>query len=120
MTGIRKKFPGFSPSRRYTVRTIGRRNSRTTRWGEALIHNIRQMLDLNRLTVVGNVSKIPTEAVKNESGHTYAIFTIAASHYYEKASREMSEKLEIQVFAWNGLAEWIAANVNRGDRLYVE
>lgn len=77
------------------------------------------MLDLNRLTLIGNVSKEPKTG-KTGRGDSYATFTICASHQFDKAGREQNEKIELEVFAWNGLADWIAGNVKRGTRLYVE
>lgn len=77
------------------------------------------MLDLNRLTIIGNVAKEPRQG-KTGSGDTFAVFTIAAAHQFDKRGKEQTEKIEIEVFTWNGLSEWVMTNVKRGSRLYVE
>jgi single-strand DNA-binding protein len=77
------------------------------------------MLDLNRLTIIGNVSKEPRPG-KTGSGDSFSVFSIVAAHCFDKKGKEQIEKIEIEVFAWNGLAEWIVGNVKKGSRLYVE
>lgn len=77
---------------------------------------------INQCTFIGNVVRNP-DVRTTESGHKYALFTIACNEpYYKKQDgTEVPERVEyVNIQAWRGLAETIEKHVDKGQQLFIQ
>lgn len=78
------------------------------------------MADLNKVMILGNVGKDP-EIRYTANGNVVTTFSVAANRRYPRPDGEWEEETEwFTVVAWKQLAERLAQNLQRGDRVYVE
>ncbi len=78
-------------------------------------------MDLNRITLIGNVSKDP-EQTELPSGATVTRLHVATNHSWKDSKTgEKKEKVNFHtVIAWNGLGNTMNTYLKKGDRMYVE
>lgn len=78
-------------------------------------------MDLNRITILGNVSQAP-EQRKLASGATVTTINVATGHSWkDSSSGDKKEKVNFHtVVAWNKLGDTMQKYLKKGDRLYVE
>jgi single-strand DNA-binding protein len=78
------------------------------------------MADLNKVMIIGNVGKDP-EIRYTANGSAVATVTVAANRNFRRPDGEWDKETEwFSVVAWNQLAERVAQNLQKGDRVYVE
>lgn len=78
------------------------------------------MSDLNKVLILGNVGKDP-EIRYTANGSAQTTFSVAANRNYQRPDGEWEKETEwFSIVTWNKLAERMAQNVQRGDRVYVE
>lgn len=78
-------------------------------------------MDLNRVTLIGNISSIP-ESKKLSTGATVTKTHLATSlAWKDKKSGEFKEKSDFHtVIGWNKLGDRMAQYLKKGDRVYIE
>ncbi len=77
------------------------------------------MSKLNSITLVGNLTGEP-ELRFTSQGDAVVNFRIASNERYQR-NGETHERTEyVRIVAWNGLAENVAASVNKGTRVVIE
>jgi single-strand DNA-binding protein len=78
------------------------------------------MADLNKVMILGNVGRDP-EIRYTANGKGLTTFSVAANRRYQRPDGEWGEETEwFTVVTWDRLAERLAQNLQRGDRVYVE
>jgi len=77
------------------------------------------MRGLNKVTLIGNVSKDPTTQVL-EGGNCVAKFTLATSESYkdEKGNKQTEPEWH-SIIAWRSLAEVAGKYLKKGSMVYV-
>ena len=78
-------------------------------------------MDLNRVTLIGNLTKDPLRKAV-PSGQAVSQFSIATNYsWLDASSKERKEKAEFHdIVAWGKLAEIIGQYVKKGSKVYVE
>lgn len=75
--------------------------------------------DINQLTITGRLTRSP-ELRNLPSGTSVCSLRIAHNERYKDAAGEWNDRGHFfNVTVWGGLGEWIAANVNEGDKVAV-
>lgn len=75
------------------------------------------MDDLNRIFVLGNLTKDP-ELCYTQEEKPYAELTIAINQYWKDSSGQDRDSVEfIRVTCWNRLAENCASSLHKGERI---
>ena len=78
------------------------------------------MADLNKVMILGNVGQDP-EIRYTANGSAVATLRVAANRSYRRPDGEWDKETEwFSVVAWNQLAERVAQNLQKGDRVYIE
>ncbi|MDP3970522.1 MAG: single-stranded DNA-binding protein [bacterium] len=78
-------------------------------------------MDLNKVTLIGNVSKNP-EQTKIESGAIVTKLNLATNYKWKDTKTgEKKEKADFHtIVAWNKLAENMTKFLKKGDKVYIE
>lgn len=78
-------------------------------------------MDLNRVTLIGNLSSVP-EQKKLASGATVTKAHLATSYSWkDRKSGEQKEKSDFHtLIAWNKLGDRMQQYLKKGDRIYIE
>ena len=75
--------------------------------------------DINTVTVSGNLTRQP-ELRNLPSGQAVCSLRIAHNERFKDAAGEWADRpAYFDVTVWSGLGEWIARNVNKGDKVVV-
>lgn len=78
-------------------------------------------MDLNRVTLIGNLTKDPTQK-SLPSGRTVSQFSLATNERWTDASTKAKKENVVfhDVVAWGKLAEIVGEYVKKGSKVYVE
>lgn len=75
----------------------------------------------NRVHLIGYLGKNPEQKTVRGSERKYAVLSLATQRSWKAADEEWHSKTEWhRVVAWNGLGEYAAAKLRKGDHIYVE
>jgi single-strand DNA-binding protein len=75
----------------------------------------------NRVHLIGYLGKNPEAKSAKQSGRKYTVFSLATKRAWKGADEEWHSKTEWhRVIAWNGLGEYAAAKLRKGDHIYIE
>ena len=75
----------------------------------------------NRVHLIGYLGKSPEHKSVRASDRKYAVLSLATQRSWKGADEEWHSKTEWhRVVAWNGLGEYAAAKLRKGDHIYVE
>jgi single-strand DNA-binding protein len=71
--------------------------------------------------LIGYLGKNPEHKSVKESDRKYAVLSLATQRSWKGADEEWHSKTEWhRVVAWNGLGEYAATKLRKGDHIYVE
>jgi single-strand DNA-binding protein len=74
---------------------------------------------LNKIELIGYIGKTP-EHKTTKTGRTFARFSVATQSAWKDANEEYQRKVEWHnLIAWNGLGEYVAGRLKKGDHIYV-
>jgi single-strand DNA-binding protein len=74
----------------------------------------------NRVHLIGYLGKSP-EHKSTKTGRKFAVLSLATQSAWKDANEEWQRKVEWhRLIAWNGLGEYAANKLKKGDHLYVE
>jgi len=74
----------------------------------------------NRVELMGFLGKAPESKSTKNTGRTLAILSLATKTWWTGKDEERKEKTEWhRIIVWNGLAEYAAEKLKKGDHLYV-
>jgi len=74
----------------------------------------------NRVELMGFLGKNPESKSTKKSGRTLAILSLATKTWWTGKDEQRKEKTEWhRIVVWNGLAEYAAEKLKKGDHLYV-
>jgi len=84
--------------------------------GEPTLFHIK-----NRVHLIGYLGKNPEHRSVGASDRKYAVLSLATQRSWKGADEEWHSKTEWhRVVAWNGLGEYAATKLRKGDHIYVE
>ncbi len=74
----------------------------------------------NRVELMGFLGKNPESKSTKKTGRTLAILSLATKTWWTGKDEQRKEKTEWhRIVVWNGLAEYAADKLKKGDHLYV-
>ena len=74
----------------------------------------------NRVELMGFLGKAPESKSTKNTARTLAILSLATKTWWTGKDEERKEKTEWhRIIVWNGLAEYAAEKLKKGDHLYV-
>jgi single-strand DNA-binding protein len=74
----------------------------------------------NRVELMGFLGKNPESKSTKKTGRTLAILSLATKTWWKDKDEQPQEKTEWhRIIVWNGLAEYAADKLRKGDHLYV-
>ena len=74
----------------------------------------------NRVELMGFLGKNPENKFTKKTGRTLAILSLATKTWWKDKDEQPQEKTEWhRVIVWDGLAEYAADKLKKGDHLYV-
>ena len=74
----------------------------------------------NRAELMGFLGKNPESKITKKTGRKLAILSLATKTWWTDANEQRHEKTEWhRIVVWNGLAEYVADKLKKGDHLYV-
>ena len=75
----------------------------------------------NRVHLIGYLGRNPEQKSAKQSGRKYTVFSLATKRAWKGADEEWHSKTEWhRIIAWNGLGEYAAAKLRKGDHIYIE
>ena len=75
----------------------------------------------NRVHLIGYLGKNPEHKSVKATDRKYAVLSLATQRSWKGADEEWHSKTEWhRVVAWNGLGEYAASKLRKGDHIYVE
>jgi single-strand DNA-binding protein len=75
----------------------------------------------NKVHLIGYLGKNPEYKSVKTTDRKYAVLSLATQRSWKGADEEWHSKTEWhRVIAWNGLSEYAAAKLPKGDHIYVE
>ncbi|MGB2590699.1 MAG: single-stranded DNA-binding protein [Candidatus Acidiferrum sp.] len=75
----------------------------------------------NKIHLIGYLGKNPEHKTAKKTGRTFALLSLATQSAWKDANEEWQRKVEWhRLVAWNGLGEYAAGKLKKGDHLYVE
>jgi single-strand DNA-binding protein len=75
----------------------------------------------NRVHLIGYVGKNPEHKSVKTTDRKYAVLSLATQRSWKGADEQWHSKTEWhRVVAWNGLGEYAATKLRKGDHIYVE
>ena len=75
----------------------------------------------NRVHLIGYLGKNPEHKSVKATDRKYAVLSLATQRSWKGADEEWHSKTEWhRIVAWNGLGEYAAAKLRKGDHIYVE
>src|ERR1700683_1623413 len=79
-----------------------------------------QQMYENRVELMGFLGKSPESKSTKKTGRTLAILSLATKTWWKDKDEQPQEKTEWhRIIVWNGLAEYAADKLKKGDHLYV-
>ncbi len=76
---------------------------------------------LNKIELIGYLGKNPERKTAKNTGRTFAVLSLATQSAWKDANEEYQRKVEWhRMVAWNGLGEYAAGKLKKGDHVYVE
>jgi single-strand DNA-binding protein len=76
---------------------------------------------LNKIELIGYLGKTPERKTTKNTGRTFAVFSLATQSAWKDANEEYQRKVEWhRLVAWNGLGEYAAGKLKKGDHVYIE
>ncbi|MGH9683005.1 MAG: single-stranded DNA-binding protein [Candidatus Acidiferrales bacterium] len=76
---------------------------------------------LNKIELIGHLGKSPERKTTKTTGRTFALFSLATQSAWKDANEQYQRKVEWhRLIAWNGLGEYAASKLKKGDHVYVE
>jgi single-strand DNA-binding protein len=79
-----------------------------------------QQMYENRVELMGFLGKSPESKSTKKTGRTLAVLSLATKTWWKDKDEQPQEKTEWhRIIVWNGLAEYAADKLNKGDHLYV-
>ncbi len=76
---------------------------------------------LNKIELIGYLGRTPEHKTTKNTGRTFARFSLATQSAWKDANEEYQRKVEWHnLIAWNGLGEYAASKLKKGDHVYVE
>ena len=76
---------------------------------------------LNKIELIGHLGKNPEHKITKNTGRTYAVLSLATQRAWKDANEEWQRRVEWhRLVAWNGLGEYAAGKLKKGDHVYVE
>ena len=81
----------------------------------------RNKMYQNRVHLIGYLGKNPEHKSVKTTDRKYAVLSLATQRSWKGADEEWHSKTEWhRIVAWNGLGEYAAAKLRKGDHIYVE
>ena len=81
----------------------------------------RNKMYQNRVHLIGYLGKNPEQKSAKESDRKYTVFSLATKRAWKGADEEWHSKTDWhRIIAWNGLGEYAAAKLKKGDHVYIE
>ncbi len=81
----------------------------------------RNTIYQNRVHLIGYLGRNPEQKSAKQSGRKYTVFSLATKRAWKGADEEWHSKTEWhRIIAWNGLGEYAAAKLRKGDHIYIE
>ena len=75
----------------------------------------------NRVHLIGYLGKNPEHKCVKTTDRKYAVLSLATQRSWKGADEEWHSKTEWhRIVAWNGLGEYAASKLHKGDHVYVE
>ena len=75
----------------------------------------------NRVHLIGYLGKNPEAKTAKQSQRKYTVFSLATKRAWKGADEEWHSKTEWhRIIAWNGLGEYAASKLRKGDHIYIE
>lgn len=75
----------------------------------------------NRVHLIGYLGKNPEQKSAKQTDRKYTVFSLATKRAWKGADEEWHSKTEWhRIIAWNGLGEYAAAKLKKGDHVYIE
>jgi single-strand DNA-binding protein len=75
----------------------------------------------NRVHLIGYLGKNPEHKSAKQTGRKYTVFSLATKRAWKGADEEWHSKTEWhRIIAWNGLGEYAASKLRKGDHIYIE
>jgi len=75
----------------------------------------------NKVQLIGYLGKNPEHKKAKKTSRTFAILSLATQSAWKDANEEWQRRVEWhRLIAWNGLGEYAAGKLKKGDHLYVE
>lgn len=74
---------------------------------------------INRVEILGNVAREP-EMRYTPNGNAVCSFSVATNHSIKQGNEYKDIPTFHNVVVWGKKAEWVAQNIHKGDKLYVE
>ena len=75
----------------------------------------------NRVHLIGYLGKNPEAKTAKQSQRHYTVFSLATKRAWKGADEQWHSKTEWhRIIAWNGLGEYAAAKLHKGDHIYIE
>ena len=74
----------------------------------------------NRVHLIGYLGKNPEQKSVKTTERKYAVLSLATQRSWKGADEEWHSKTEWhRIVSWNGLGEYAAAKLRKGDHIYV-
>lgn len=74
----------------------------------------------NRVELMGFLGKNPESKSTKKSGRKFALLSLATKTWWTDENEQRHEKTEWhRIIVWNGLAEYVADKLKKGDHIYV-
>jgi single-strand DNA-binding protein len=75
----------------------------------------------NRVHLIGYLGKNPEHKSAKKTDRKYTVLSLATKRAWKGADEEWHSKTEWpRIVAWNGLGEYAASKLKKGDHLYIE
>lgn len=75
----------------------------------------------NRVHLIGYIGKNPEHKSAKKTDRKYTVLSLATKRAWKGADEEWHSKTEWhRIVAWNGLGEYAASKLKKGDHLYIE
>lgn len=75
----------------------------------------------NRVHLIGYIGKNPEHKSAKKTDRKYTVLSLATKRAWKGADEEWHSKTEWhRIVAWNGLGEYAAGKLKKGDHLYIE
>jgi single stranded DNA-binding protein len=75
----------------------------------------------NTVHLIGYLGNSPEQKSAKQTGRKYTVFSLATKRAWKGADDQWHSKTEWhRVIAWNGVGEYAAAKLRKGDHVYIE